>query len=112
MSGAFIEGELREVNFRYAKMIGTEMAEVHLISADLRDTDLRNSDLGQSWLDNVDLTNADLRGAFLEEMFGSMDLTNVNMLEARILCVFDGELRDAILCNTIMPDGSIRNDDC
>ncbi|MFL9457235.1 MULTISPECIES: pentapeptide repeat-containing protein [Nostocales] len=75
----------------------------------MRGSDLRGATLGQSCLEGADLSDADLRGAFLEEIFGNMDLTDANLMGAQVGI---RDLRDAILCNTVMPDGSIRNDHC
>jgi uncharacterized protein YjbI with pentapeptide repeats len=43
-----------------------------------------------------------------EASFKNANLRNVNLLNASGAAFLD----DAIFCNTIMPDGSIRNDSC
>ncbi len=79
---------------------GANLSAAFLPWANLRGADLRGATLRWANLSKASLTGADLRGA---------NLHGVNLYKA--------DLGEAILsgtkfCNTIMPDGTINNDDC
>ena len=53
----------------------------------------------------ADLNNVNLKGAVLSEA----DLTDANLSWANLR---EADVEAAIPCNTLMPDGGTRNDDC
>jgi uncharacterized protein YjbI with pentapeptide repeats len=82
---------------------------------DLSGANLSNAHFADSALCNANLTGACLRDTkFYEPLLVGANLTNVDLSESFInleLANID-RIRGAILCNTTMPDGSIRNDHC
>ncbi len=86
LSGAILHGnDLTKANFSFANLFG----------ADLGSTDLNYADLSNANLVNADLRNANLANA---------DLRNAKLNQTTFQC--------ATFCHTIMPDGSVRNDNC
>jgi hypothetical protein len=74
-------------------------------STAFRQRDLRGSKLTNTNLTRVDALGADFQGADL----GGACTVGANLFEAKL----DGaDLRDAIICNTLMPDGSINTSGC
>ena len=71
--------------------------ETNFIGVDLRGANLKGAYLSLVNLKGANLSSANLSGAFLGD---------ANLLNASGAAF----LREAIFCNTIMPDGSIRND--
>ena len=55
--------------------------------------------------EGADLNNVNLKGAVLSEA----DLTDANLSWANLR---EADVEAAIPCNTLMPDGGTRNDDC
>lgn len=88
-------GVLKGANLRGADFTGAKLHGVEFTAADLRDAIMRDADLSSTYLYQADLRGADLtRAKFL----------HVDMDETKL----DG----AIFCETLMPDGTIRNDYC
>jgi uncharacterized protein YjbI with pentapeptide repeats len=82
---------------------------------DLSGSNLSNANFSESGLCGANLTGAYLRDTkFYEPWLVAANLTNIDLSEA----IIDFELANidrisgAILCNTTMPDGSMRNDHC
>lgn len=113
-AGANLQG----VNLENRYLGGT-----NLKNADLSGACLKKSNLGGANLENANLTNANLETAYFEKTnFKGANLTNANLKEARFiktnltnanllnvnLSNFQIEHSDAILLNTIMPDGTIK----
>ncbi len=88
-------GVLKGANLRGADFTGAKLHGVEFTAADLRDAILREADLSSTYL-----YQADLRGA---------DLTRAKFLHADME---ETKLEGAIFCDTLMPDGTIRNDSC
>ncbi len=111
---------------RQANLRGANLSNVVLMGADLRQADLRDSILVNTFFTKgANLEQADLRGATMKGTF----FTNANLRQAdlRGVTLIDGSLERADLrgakidglkmvktffCKTIMPDGTIRNDNC
>lgn len=113
-AGANLQG----VNLENRYLGGT-----NLKNADLSRACLKKTNLGGANLENANLTNANLENAYLEKAnLKGANLTNANLKEARFrkanltnanllnvnLSNFQIEHYDAILLNTIMPDGTIK----
>lgn len=113
------DANLRGVNLENRYLGGT-----NLKNADLSGACLKKSNLGGTNLENANLSNANLENAYLEKTnLKGANLTNANLKEARFiktnltnanlsnvnLSNFQIENYDAILLNTIMPDGTIKN---
>jgi uncharacterized protein YjbI with pentapeptide repeats len=82
---------------------------------DCRDCDLSGANLQGFNLTGLDLTGSDLFGARLS----SANLGGVNLLGAdlRRADLFNANtngtiFRGALFCQTVMPDGNLRNDNC
>ena len=86
------------------------LAITFLIAADLSRANLRGSDLYSAVLSNADMSRADLHGA---DLFGAnlsgADLSGANLKDANLSYAY---MNGAILCNTIMPDGSVIYSGC
>ncbi len=87
--------DLTGANLRFANMKG-----VNLHLADLTDADLTGADLTDANLNNVNFKNATLRGT---------NMTNANLSWANLR---GADMEGAVYCNTLMPDGGTKNDDC
>jgi len=81
---------LSGANLSEANLTQSALCNANLTGACLRDTNLEEPSL-----DGANLTNVDLSESFI-----NLDMANINRISG------------AILCNTTMPDGSIRNDHC
>jgi uncharacterized protein YjbI with pentapeptide repeats len=81
---------------------GAEMYEAGLFAADLAGADLRGVDFGDDDLSGAVLSGADLRGA----KFDYPDLEFADLSGADLRGV---SLKGARLCDTVMPDGKVRN---
>jgi uncharacterized protein YjbI with pentapeptide repeats len=124
------DNELIGSNLQDAIFIRADWAEHDLSGANLTNANLTGTNFSQANLSEVNLTNANLTDAYLDEA----DLTFANLTNANLTNVRDLEranffgtnltntnlnnidprpphiLRNAIFSNTIMPDGSIRNE--
>ncbi|WP_204105774.1 MULTISPECIES: pentapeptide repeat-containing protein [Spirulina sp. CCY15215] len=85
------DADLSDVDFRFAKMQGA---------------DLKKTNLTQAAIDCADLQEADLEGAILK----GTKLYKTNLRNAKNLT--KGQLSQALLCQTILPDGTTSNRDC
>jgi uncharacterized protein YjbI with pentapeptide repeats len=87
---------LHSANLQNIDLSDLDLSEANLSYANLKGADLSNATLFQANLEGVDLEDANLTGTDLE-------LTNLENANLRT---------DAIFCQTVMPDGTIRDDDC
>lgn len=78
---------------------------VNLAGADLRFADFNGKNLKRANLTNAKLAGATFRGANLKKA----NLAGAILSEFK---VGTADFSDAKFCNTIMPDGSEKNDDC
>lgn len=120
------ETRLMETDLRESDLGGADLREAVLRKADLRkawlqDTDLKKANLKDAKLKRANLEGADLRATNLEgASFTGANLKDANLTDALIetndefLNIFlsNSGLETAYLCNTTMPDGEIRNDNC
>ena len=76
----------------------------------LRAADLRGANLSGADLRRANLGDADLSGAIL----GDADLSSANLWGADLTGadLSWADLTGALICDTSMPDGSVRNDSC
>ena len=87
---------------------GAGLAETSLRGASLIGVDLSRAYLHQTGFEGTDLTGANLSDAILEQA----SFTNANLENANLTGAKEAYVNDAILCNTTMPDGSIRTCYC
>ena len=97
---------LENANLSNIKVLkDSSFKEANLKNANLENACLRNSDFRNADLSGANLKNADLRGAYFHyTILENANLTNTNFKNSAI---DKYDLEKAILCNTIMPDGSI-----
>ncbi len=103
-----------------AYLSGINLTGANFEGANLRGADLSKTLLSRANLQKADLTNANLTGASLigvklsEAKLHNVMMHNVDLREANLRGVDQrGVLMyGARFCKTIMPDGSINNDDC
>jgi uncharacterized protein YjbI with pentapeptide repeats len=88
-------GEFAGSDLRAATLAGTDARRADFTGADLEGADLSGARLGAA-----SLTSADLRSARLE----GVDLSGADLAGAKVDSSFPA---GAILCNTVMPDGSV-----
>ncbi len=97
LSGLTLHGSsLRGANLSQANLRGVEFDMAALVEADLSEADLTDAYFSLS-----EVRGANLQGAIL---------TNVNLQHARDAGTVN--LEGAKFCNTTLPDGTVRNDDC
>jgi uncharacterized protein YjbI with pentapeptide repeats len=121
--------------FLYADLSTAHLANASLISADLESAnltraDLRWADLTRAWLDYARFTNAQLADAYLNgallknttfkgadlsradlrgAVISHVDFTDANLTGARVDANWN---ESAVMCRTVMPNGSINNGSC
>jgi hypothetical protein len=104
LSGEAAKKKLLETN----ECSDCDLRGANLDGVDISGADLRSATLRGVSLRNTTMTNADLRWASLRHAnfgtFGSLLGFEIGWDKA--------DLKGAKFCNTTMPDGTIRNDDC
>jgi hypothetical protein len=89
----------------HADLRGASVNYANLTGADLSWAQLGTTDLG-----HANLTNANMVHSFpIEAFFWGTNLTGADLTGADMS---GAHLGGAIFCDTTMPDGSVRNDDC
>lgn len=123
------KANLTEANLQEANLIKANLQRTELRKAELQKATLINAELQHTNLTQVDCQNANLHGAYLqnsilveaklqnailsEANLQKVDLTDANFSEANFQHVDNCiELRNAKLCRTILPDGTICDRDC
>lgn len=102
LRGAILSGiSFHGSSLRGANLQGANLQAAEFDMADLSAANLSEADLTNAYLSLSILTGANLQGAIL---------TNVDLRYARGADSVD--LTAAQFCNTVLPDGSIRNDHC
>ncbi|MDG2990781.1 pentapeptide repeat-containing protein [Candidatus Synechococcus calcipolaris G9] len=112
---------LKYANLSGVDLSGANLSGLNLHGASLRNANLRGANLQRVELDMASLAKADLTGADLTDAYFALSdvaganfqaaiLTNVDLRGANgaRTAILDG----ARLCNTTLPDGTIRNDHC
>lgn len=100
-AGCDLEGaNLVRANLKGANLEGANLKKAILIKVDLRSANLAGSDLEGANLWTAYLWKGNLEG---------VNLKGANLLNADIRSV---RMKNTILCNTTMPDGSIIDRDC
>ena len=92
-------------NLAEANLSAVNLAESRLVGVSLWGADLKKASMSQASLLWVNLAFANLEGADLADA----DLRWANLFQAKLS---DANLSGAKYCRTLMPDGSIRDDDC
>jgi uncharacterized protein YjbI with pentapeptide repeats len=94
----------------YAHLSIPNLKGAMLAGADLSNANLKDVDLGGATLNNADLTSANMEGAnlFMANL-SDTDLSSANLKGADLNYA---NLKGVILCNTIMPDGSVIYSGC
>jgi uncharacterized protein YjbI with pentapeptide repeats len=110
LSGSTLaEAGLDTVNFSGANLQGAHFGQSTLFDTNLRSANLSKAILSHASLDRSDLTDCQLVGANLE----AASLMNVNLTRANLtdaLISEDTYLKGVLFSETIMPDGTIRDD--
>ena len=129
LSGAWLNQYLNNINLENANLTDANLEAAQLNGANLINANLTNANLKRAKLDDANLkganlTNANLEGATLDDAnLKGANLTNVNLYQTYFkrtnftnanflggkLSLYSIEKYNPIFCNTIMPDGSIRN---
>ena len=112
--------DLRGAYLPFADLSGADLDRANLmgaalIHANLRDANLQRTSLGLAVLGAADLTGADLRGASLTKAnLADAELTNARLdhVDLTGADMTNADTTGATFCQTRMPDGSVRNDDC
>jgi len=89
---------------------GLDLSYMCIYDYDLKGVKLNNANLSGSTLAWADLTGANLQNANLKDTF--LWTTNFARANLKGAIVTIDQLTDAILCETIMPDGQISNEGC
>jgi len=123
-------GQCPRCNLRYlhlpdADLPHADLTAAHLEEANLSGSDLRDASFRYADLENINLQNANLEGA----SFRDANLEDANLRDANLRLVYlEGanlaganltgadvslvNLDNATYCQTTMPDGTMRHDDC
>lgn len=87
-----------------------------LRGADLRGASLQNTEFDMGSLEEADLRGADLTGTYLTlSRIAEADLREAILHDVNLSHATGSQsvqLQGASLCNTTLPDGSLRDDDC
>ncbi len=129
LSGAWLSEHLYNINLENANLTDANLESAQLNGANLINANLTNANLKRARLDDANLkganlTNANLEGATLDDAnlkganltnvnlyltyFKRTNFTNANFLGGK-LSLYSIEKYNPIFCNTIMPDGTIKN---
>ncbi len=103
------------------KAKGVVFNQARLVDAEIWNADLRNANLGFAEMQGASFKNADLTNATLEvsklreadfegAILKGARFNKANLLGAKNLT--KGQLSQALLCKTTLPDGTISNRDC
>lgn len=85
-----------------ASFVGAKLADIQCVLCAGSNTNFSNADLHGANFTSAELTSANFRGADLTGTnFTLADLTGADLTDAK--------LDDAVYCQTVMPDGTIRN---
>lgn len=94
-------GECRGCNLKQSELAGLDLSGSDLAGANLQGTDLSSADLTGANLKAALLRRADLSSVL---SLKGADFTGADLTEANIR---DKDLNEAILCQTVLPDGSL-----
>jgi uncharacterized protein YjbI with pentapeptide repeats len=109
MQGISLSGQrttLIKANVKNADLGGASIDRADLTGAKLFKANLEGADLNKAILKHVNLSHANLKNADVERA----DLTGANLIGADVTGIRG--LDKAILCNTLMPDGTISRRNC
>lgn len=104
--GSGSDSDFSGANLSDATLTNVLLSRANLTGANLSRIDSLNVDFYGANLTDADLSGARLRFA----NFGNANLTRANLRGASI--DVDAQTVGAVFCNTIMPDGSVRDDNC
>ena len=120
--GIFCKANLSSANLSNSNMESANLQGAILQEAIMSQTwckdacfsysDLRGARMGQCYVKGCDFSYADLRDAFLEEDTFEADLSYANFRGAQTRQNIEAIFGVGLLCNTTLPDGTVRNDDC
>jgi uncharacterized protein YjbI with pentapeptide repeats len=107
--GCFDWTNLYDADLSYADLRGARLGEAVLQAANLQGADLSDAVFGQTPLAKANLSHAKLRRAILTET--SFDEANLSYTDFTGAIDFElGRCKGAIFCETLMPDGTVRNE--
>ena len=111
LSGTDLYVTLNNASLRGAYFRGSQLCQSKFRGANLAGADFSGASLCKTKFGKADLSYCYFRGAFIEET----EFSNANLSYADFRGAVGIEmayLDSAIFCETIMPDGSVRNDNC
>lgn len=97
------EANLEKANFKDANLSGASLCSADLEGINFAGANLYEADFYATTLDGNNFTNTNLAGANLE----AASFKRANMAFANLIGAINVHIDDAILNNTIMPDGNI-----
>ena len=108
---------LRGTDFSFASFNNANLRFAILQGSDLKYADLKYANLSNAKLNGANLSRANLSGANLRDAdLNEADLSRANLRDANLTNksknLSKKQKEQAILCNTIMPDGTVSNRDC
>jgi hypothetical protein len=103
-------GALGGVSFARATVTGADLRGADASFGEFQIANLSGADLSGANFSGANLSGANLAGATLVGTnFSGADLTGADLSDA----IAEGaDFRGALFCDTVMPDGGYRNDDC
>lgn len=90
------DASLQDANLQGANLQGANLQGAFLYGTNLQNTKLQSANLREAFLPEANLQGANLQGANLQDVTG----------------LADEQLKQAKLCMTVLPDGSISDRDC
>ncbi len=112
---------LKYKDLNHADLRGANLSGLSLHGSSLRGANLSRANLSQAEFDMSVLRDADLSGADLTDAYLTLSQVSGANLQGAILTNVDlryaegsstVSLEGARFCNTLLPDGSLRNDHC
>jgi uncharacterized protein YjbI with pentapeptide repeats len=97
--------DLKGVNFTNMNLQGVDLYRARLTDANLTGADLQGAYMHRADLRGANLTNANLTGVQLTSAY----LQNANLEGANLT---EADLGYSKFCNTTMPDGTVKSDNC
>ncbi|MEM9220511.1 MAG: pentapeptide repeat-containing protein [Cyanobacteria bacterium P01_F01_bin.150] len=113
LSHAYLRGgHLDLANFQGAILRKAHMDECFCEGACFAHANFKEVLMQDVYIKNTDLSYTDFRNSVVEDTALRANVSNANFRGATLELPVQSCFREAILCNTILPDGTVRNDHC